>query len=171
MSKILGWAALAAMVILASSAGAAVPAKKKSTAKKSGAAASATSKKKSIATATKKPAATTSTSAARRGKTSARRPAVTWRNRQLQPTPERYKEIQQALAAKGYLHPEDATGAWTPASSEALKKFQTNQNLEASGKVNSLSLIALGLGPKREAAAAPPKPPAGQVPEVPPSGR
>jgi hypothetical protein len=40
-----------------------------------------------------------------------------------------------------------------------LKKFQAEQNLETSGKINSLSLIALGLGPKRETAAAdPPKP-------------
>ncbi len=38
---------------------------------------------------------------------------------------------------------------------EALKRFQAAQNLEVTGKINSLSLIALGLGPKREAAAKP----------------
>jgi len=38
---------------------------------------------------------------------------------------------------------------------EALKRFQASQNIDANGKINSLSLIALGLGPKREAAAKP----------------
>ena len=77
-----------------------------------------------------------------------RKSAATWRNRQLTPTPERYKEIQQALAAKGYLSPEQANGAWNDSSTEALRKFQTDQNLDGNGKINSLSLIALGLGPK-----------------------
>jgi hypothetical protein len=73
----------------------------------------------------------------------------------LSPTPDRYKQIQEALAKKGYLPTEQANGQWTEASSDALKKFQTDQNLDATGKINSLSLIALGLGPKRETA--PPK--------------
>lgn len=93
------------------------------------------------------------TSAASRKRTPAK-PAVTWRNRQLQPTQDRYREIQQALASKGYLQPEQATGAWDDNSSGALKQFQSAQNLDASGKINSLSLIALGLGPKHDAAPA-----------------
>ena len=32
---------------------------------------------------------------------------------------------------------------------DALKRFQTNQSLKADGKLDSVSLIALGLGPKR----------------------
>jgi hypothetical protein len=95
-------------------------------------------------------------SSAKRGKKSA--PKVTWRNRQTAPTEERYKEIQEALAAKGYLQPEDANGTWGPGSADALKKFQAEQNIEATGKIDSLSLIALGLGPKRDATPAP-KPP------------
>lgn len=75
---------------------------------------------------------------------------TTWRNRQLAPSPERYKEIQGALAAKGYLPAESADGQWSDASVAALKKFQADQHLEATGKLNSLSLIALGLGPKRD---------------------
>jgi len=106
---------------------------------------------------------------ARRGKkTSTRRTATTWRNRQLTPTPERYKEIQQALAAKGYLTPEQATGKWDDSSAAALRKFQADQNLDGNGKINSLSLIALGLGPKRETAAAAKAPatnPGGPAPE------
>ena len=79
--------------------------------------------------------------------------AVTWRNRQMAPSPDRYKEIQQALVAKGYLQPEQASGVWDQNSLDALKRFQTEQNLDASGKINSLSLIALGLGPKHDSAA------------------
>lgn len=58
-------------------------------------------------------------------------------------------EIQQALIAKGYLNG-PATGVWGPESVEALKRFQQNQTLDPTGKLNSLSLIALGLGPKHE---------------------
>ncbi|HEX6897489.1 MAG TPA: peptidoglycan-binding domain-containing protein [Bryobacteraceae bacterium] len=70
------------------------------------------------------------------------------RSYQQAPTPERYKEIQQALIARGYLQGE-ATGQWGPDSVEALRRFQTDQNLTADGKIGALSLIALGLGPKR----------------------
>jgi hypothetical protein len=71
----------------------------------------------------------------------------TWRPRQLQPTPERYKEIQQALVSKGYLSGEPS-GNWTQESADALRRFQEDQNINPSGKIDSLSLIALGLGPK-----------------------
>ncbi len=67
------------------------------------------------------------------------------------PTPERYKEIQQALAQKG-CYKGEANGEWGSDSSEALKHFQADQNLTPDGKLGSLSLIALGLGPKRLAA-------------------
>jgi peptidoglycan hydrolase-like protein with peptidoglycan-binding domain len=63
------------------------------------------------------------------------------------PTPDRYKEIQDALAKKGYLHA-DPTGVWDQNSADALRRFQQDQNLQASGKLDSLSIIALGLGPK-----------------------
>jgi peptidoglycan hydrolase-like protein with peptidoglycan-binding domain len=70
------------------------------------------------------------------------------RRGQLTPTPDRYKEIQQALADKGYYQG-TVTGAWGPESADALKRFQKDQNLTDTGKLDSLSLIALGLGPKR----------------------
>lgn len=89
----------------------------------------------------------------------------------MAPAPERYKEIQDALVTKGYLRPEDANGSWSPASSEALKKFQGEQNIESSGKINSLSLIALGLGPKRDATAVKPPAPPFPAQELPASGR
>ena len=84
----------------------------------------------------------------------------------MSPAPERYKEIQEALVAKGYLSSEAANGAWNTESSEALKRFQGEQNLESSGKINSLSLIALGLGPKHDSAP-PPAPQPQAVQELP----
>ena len=101
------------------------------------------------------------TAVAHKGGKKAASPAkrTTWRNRQLAPTPERYKEIQEALVAKGYLKPEDAGSGWSQNSVDALKRFQGEQNLDASGKINSLSLIALGLGPKHDANPAKPADP------------
>ena len=66
------------------------------------------------------------------------------------PSADRWREIQQALADKGYYTGE-VTGAWDQASIEALNRFKTAQKLKADGKICSLSLIALGLGPKYEA--------------------
>ena len=43
----------------------------------------------------------------------------------------------------------EANGTWDSDSADALKRFQADQNLTPDGKINSLSLIALGLGPKR----------------------
>jgi hypothetical protein len=73
--------------------------------------------------------------------------AVTSRNRQMGPTPERYKEIQQALVDKGYLKSEP-NGVWDAQSTDALQRFQTDKKLSPTGKLSSASLIALGLGPK-----------------------
>ena len=76
---------------------------------------------------------------------------------QATPSPERYQEIQQALSAKGYFKGE-ANGEWGSDSVDALRRFQTDQKLEPDGKLGSLSLIALGLGPKRITAQARPEP-------------
>jgi peptidoglycan hydrolase-like protein with peptidoglycan-binding domain len=77
--------------------------------------------------------------------------ASSYRAPQQQPTPDRYQEIQQALADRGYFGgPVD--GNWGPTSVDALKRFQHDQSLLEDGKVGALSLIALGLGPKRQTA-------------------
>ena len=73
------------------------------------------------------------------------------------PTADRYKEIQQALAERGYYHGE-VNGVWGQDSADALKRFQTDQHLDADGKLDSLSLIGLGLGPKRTLSAHAAKP-------------
>lgn len=69
---------------------------------------------------------------------------------QAAPSPERYKEIQEALVTKGYLSWDQATGQWNDASVDALKRFQADQKIDSKGRINSLSLIALGLGPKHD---------------------
>jgi len=90
---------------------------------------------------------TSAKSKSKKGKTAQR----ARRSNQQAPTPERYREIQQALAKRGYLHSEPS-GTWDSESTDALKRFQSDQNLTPDGKLNALSLIALGLGPKRQSA-------------------
>jgi peptidoglycan hydrolase-like protein with peptidoglycan-binding domain len=74
---------------------------------------------------------------------------------QQSPSLDRYVEIEKALADRGYLR-KDADGKWDQRSADALKQFQQDQNLRADGKLSSMSLIALGLGPKRTPGAAVP---------------
>ena len=74
--------------------------------------------------------------------------AAARRSAQREPTPERYKEIQQALAERGYFRGEP-DGEWGAESVDALKRFQREQKLTEDGKLGSLTLIALGLGPRR----------------------
>jgi peptidoglycan hydrolase-like protein with peptidoglycan-binding domain len=122
-------------------------AKKKQSSKKS-------TRSKSSTTKSAAPTSTThrTTSKTSKSKTSKKAPTTYRRSTQQQPTVERYKEIQQALASKGYFNgPVD--GTWGPSSIDALKKFQRDQNLTEDGKIGSLSLLALGLGPKRMARA------------------
>ena len=66
---------------------------------------------------------------------------------QLHPDQERYQEIQKALADRGYFKGE-VNGQWSDDSTDALKRFQADQKLPDDGKINSLSLIGLGLGAK-----------------------
>ena len=86
-----------------------------------------------------------------RGRTRGRSPQPVVARRyygQQTPTQDRFTEIQQALITRGYLQSNPA-GAWDTVTVEALKRFQREQNLPPTGKITSLSLIALGLGPRR----------------------
>jgi peptidoglycan hydrolase-like protein with peptidoglycan-binding domain len=115
------------------------------------AAAPVSKKKPSTKSTAKKTAAKkSSTKKSASKKTATKKTAPSWRNTQRTPAPERYREIQQALATKGYLGQNAPSGVWDTSSIAALKKFQADQNLEPSGKIDSLSLIALGLGPRRD---------------------
>lgn len=69
--------------------------------------------------------------------------------RQSAPSSERYSEIQKALASKGFYNG-STDGAWNSESTEALKRFQAANDLKPDGKLGSLTLIALGLGPRQE---------------------
>src|SRR5262249_48268313 len=63
---------------------------------------------------------------------------------QVHPTPERYKQIEEALVARGYLL-EEPTGKWGPNAVEALRSFQADHDLPPPGRLASLSLLPLGL--------------------------
>jgi peptidoglycan hydrolase-like protein with peptidoglycan-binding domain len=84
--------------------------------------------------------------------------------RPVQPSADRYREIQAALAEKGYLK-SPPSGVWDQESTDAMRRFQEDQKIEATGKLTSRALISLGLGPKNEGQMATPA----QVPQpVPP---
>ncbi len=83
------------------------------------------------------------------------------------PDPDRYQEIQKALADRGYFKGEP-NGQWNDDSVDAFKRFQTDQNLPADGKISSLALIGLGLGPKHDGTAViPPPAPISTAPPAP----
>jgi len=140
-------AVLTVLALLAAAPQSSETAKKKSTSPKS---VTVSKKTASTKTGVRSPA-TPAKNASRKKATVSRR--ARWRpvpRRQLpaRPTKERYLEIEQALASRGYL-PGPASGDWSPESVDALKRFQQDQNLTPTGRLDSLSLLALGLGPRR----------------------
>jgi peptidoglycan hydrolase-like protein with peptidoglycan-binding domain len=134
--------AAALLSVLCAFAGVAATTPTRSTAAKKATARRVTAKK-----ATKKTISSAKSKVAKSKSTKKAVPAATWRTRQQNPTPERYKEIQQALADKGYLKGEPS-GVWDAASVDAMQRFQSDQKLTATGKINAPSLIGLGLGAK-----------------------
>jgi Putative peptidoglycan binding domain len=64
---------------------------------------------------------------------------------QKAPTPERISEIQSALARGGYYQG-TPNGKWDTDTVGALQKFQTDNGMNPSGKIDALSLQKLGLG-------------------------
>lgn len=82
-----------------------------------------------------------------------RRPVRRYSAQQMAPTPDRYREIQDALAARGYLKT-PSSGVWDADSMDAMQRFQKDQNLEPTGKLTARSLTALGLGSKTPEATA-----------------
>jgi len=105
------------------------------------------------------------TSGTRRARTKgrvARKPARP--SYQQHPDPERYAEIQKALADRGYFHG-DANGEWKDDSVDALKRFQADQKLPDDGRIGALTLTGLGLGPHHDGSTAATVP----LPTAPPS--
>src|SRR4051794_16966251 len=72
---------------------------------------------------------------------------------QLHPDAERYTQIQQALADRGYFKGA-VDGQWGEDSVDALKRFQADQKLPDDGKLGALTLTGLGLGPKHDGSTA-----------------
>jgi hypothetical protein len=138
----------------------------RSAASKSSSATSGATKSASAKNGTAKGTSKTSATASAKSNAKNKKQPVAARSWvQTQPSPGRYKEIQQALTDKGYFRG-NPDGNWGPDSVDALKRFQKDQSLEEDGKIGSLSLIALGLGPKRGTQAATvQQPPAANPPE------
>jgi peptidoglycan hydrolase-like protein with peptidoglycan-binding domain len=107
----------------------------------------ATTKAAKSSSAASANASTPKKAKASKKKTSAAVAGSSFRSRQGGPTPERYREIQQALVDKGYLKSEP-DGVWDAQSTDALRQFQADQKLNPTGKITAASLIDLGLGPK-----------------------
>jgi murein L,D-transpeptidase YcbB/YkuD len=141
---------LVALVTFGLTAGAAPPKKKAAPAKRPAASSSKQTAKQKYTAANSRYKRKYATSRAR-GRGRSPQPVAVQRRTygQPRPTDDRYMEIERALATRGYLQREP-TSDWTPDCAEALKRFQKDQNLPPNGKITSLSLIALGLGPKRD---------------------
>jgi len=77
---------------------------------------------------------------------------------QAAPTPERITEIQEALARKG-VFTGTPTGQWDDSTVGAMKRFQTSNGLDPTGKLDALTLQKLGLGSETAGLAAPTPPP------------
>jgi Putative peptidoglycan binding domain len=63
--------------------------------------------------------------------------------------PQRSQEIQQALIREHYLTGEP-TGAWDPASEEAMRRYQADNGWQNKTVPDSRALIKLGLGPSKD---------------------
>jgi peptidoglycan hydrolase-like protein with peptidoglycan-binding domain len=77
---------------------------------------------------------------------------------QAAPTPERISEIQEALAKKGAMDG-PPTGKWDDSTADAVRKFQSSNGLNPTGKLDALTLQKLGLGSETAGLAAPTAPP------------
>lgn len=72
------------------------------------------------------------------------------------------RDLQRELSSRGY-DPGDVDGQWGPRTQQALRQFQQDQNLIASGRPDQRTLAALGItGAGTQTGAAPP----GQQPEM-----
>ncbi len=128
-------------------------------AKKSVAQSKAMASKKAAPVIAKKGAVGTAVPVRNRFFRTVRRPARTYVPQQ--PTSDRYREIQDALAAKGYLQ-SPSSGVWDQQSMDAMRRFQEDQKLDPTGKLTARSLSALGLGSKTsESSAMVPNAPSG----------
>ncbi len=102
----------------------------------------------------RRPSTTGSRGRGRNGHASTRIRRAAAPSYQLHPDPERYQEIQKTLADRGFYKGQP-DGSWNDDSVQALRDFQSANQLEADGKINALTLMKLGLGPKHDGSGAP----------------
>jgi peptidoglycan hydrolase-like protein with peptidoglycan-binding domain len=88
------------------------------------------------------------------GKASSKKSSKSRTHGQTAPTPDRIRDIQQALTKAGSYKGEP-TGKLDAATLDALKNFQTTQNLPPTGKLDARTLEKLGLGSETAGSAAP----------------
>jgi hypothetical protein len=91
------------------------------------------------------PAAASKSSASTKKKKSSKHHSSRREPTQKAPTPERISEIQSALARGGYYQGQP-NGKWDSNTVAALQKFQSDNGMNASGKLDAPSLQKLGLG-------------------------
>jgi peptidoglycan hydrolase-like protein with peptidoglycan-binding domain len=89
--------------------------------------------------------ASSSTTASTKKKSSKKHHASKREPTQKAPTPERISEIQSALAHGGYYQG-TPNGKWDSNTISAMQKFQSDNGLSNSGKIDAPSLQKLGLG-------------------------
>ncbi len=76
---------------------------------------------------------------------------------QKAPTADRITEIQSALSRNGF-YDGNPNGKWDASSVAAMQKFQSANGLDATGKLDALSLQKLGLGSETAGVYAPETP-------------
>ncbi|MGA7639034.1 MAG: peptidoglycan-binding domain-containing protein, partial [Candidatus Acidiferrales bacterium] len=91
------------------------------------------------------PSTHASTSSAKKKKSSHHHHTSGRQSFQKAPTPERISEIQGALSRGGYYQGQP-NGKWDSNTVSALQKFQSDNGMNASGKLDAPSLQKLGLG-------------------------
>lgn len=89
--------------------------------------------------------AATNTTSAKKKKSSKTHHASKREPTQKAPTPQRISEIQSALAHGGYYQGAP-NGKWDSNTVAAMQKFQSDNGLSSSGKIDAPSLQKLGLG-------------------------
>jgi peptidoglycan hydrolase-like protein with peptidoglycan-binding domain len=77
---------------------------------------------------------------------------------QAAPAPERVNEIQEALAKNG-SYAGTPSGKWDDSTADAMRKFQSSNGLNPTGKMDARTLQKLGLGSEIAGTAAPTPPP------------
>jgi peptidoglycan hydrolase-like protein with peptidoglycan-binding domain len=99
----------------------------------------------SAASAPANSAAATTSTAAKKKKSGKKHHASKREPTQKAPTPQRISEIQSALAHGGYYQG-TPNGKWDSNTVAAMQKFQSDNGLSNSGKIDATTLEKLGLG-------------------------